>query len=810
MMEILQAAVGDRVRVRQRTWTVQDVDSYPGCRIFTLAQAAHDGTARTCRVIHPFDDIEPVHSSSFPARVSMHAWRRACRELIVQHGDAASLRTAAEARLELLPYQLEPALALLHGLGARLLIADEVGLGKTVQAMLAVSELRARGAAPRLLIVCPAGLREQWAEECATRFNLSLAILDQAGVRRAGQLVPTGGNPWTTQPLAVASIDYVKRPEVLPLVLAGNWDVVIIDEAHGASGQSERRHAVERLCHRAPYVLLLTATPHSGNEQAFAALCGFGDHGDRLVVFRRTRLETGRDAGRRTHTIRVPMTNAERRMHAALAALTTAIRREATHMDRHVWLMLSLLHKRALSSPYALARSAERRLALLGDFATEGADQLVLPLDDSSGELDPSDSPPMWSRPALRNRTQERRLLENLLETARQAEGTEGKLARVRRLLDSVREPVIVFTEYRDTLLHVRSQLAPGAAIVHGGMTREQRRAALEAFPAAGVLLATDAAGEGLNLQRQCRCVINLELPWNPMRLEQRIGRVDRIGQQRRVHVFHLVSRGTGEVPLLERLASRIAEANARVGTANPLCSRPAWTEEATARLIVLDDEAAIAGEAPATPVPMVPVTRLQAEGESEAARIASRRMLAAAARTAGDSRDEASSSLLVARTRRRRLRTVLRGRSLAVFRSVMTDAGGRLVATHVGAALLDGEHSDGARTEQLRQGGRAICSPGWEQWRAGSMRAHHQMTTLRVARARAIAAMLRCAPGDQQPGLFDRRAEHEWDDKAEQLRALVACAEERVARAEAALCVSVRAPELALLLHPRRGVSRG
>ena len=132
-MDILQPKVGDRVKVRQRTWVVQDVDSYDGCRILTLSGNGDGSALRTCRVIHPFDDVAAVDLSKRPTRVGPRAWRRACRSLIGSDGDASALRTAGSARIDLLPYQLEPALALLRGLGVRLLIADEVGLGKTVQ-----------------------------------------------------------------------------------------------------------------------------------------------------------------------------------------------------------------------------------------------------------------------------------------------------------------------------------------------------------------------------------------------------------------------------------------------------------------------------------------------------------------------------------------------------------------------------------------------------------------------------------------------------------------------------------------------------
>ena len=149
-----------------------------------------------------------------------------------------------------------------------------------------------------------------------------------------------------------------------------------------------------------------------------------------------------------------------------------------------------------------------------------------------------------------------------------------------------------MFTEYRDTLMHVRERLLeqtlPGAAplVLHGGLDREERAAVLAEFSRTPrrLLLATDAAAEGLNLHRQCRLVVNLELPWNPMRLEQRIGRVDRIGQRRTVHAFHLIARSTGEARILSRLRARIAAVRADLGAPDPLGGNE---EQAIAQFVV-------------------------------------------------------------------------------------------------------------------------------------------------------------------------------------------------------------------------------
>src|SRR5262249_8928084 len=162
-----------------------------------------------------------------------------------------------------------------------------------------------------------------------------------------------GVNPWSVEPLIVTSIDYVKRPEVSPAVTSCRWDVVVVDEAHHATLGSDRYEAVQALCRRAPYVVLLTATPHNGNPQAFASLCALGQHGDRLLTFRRSREQIGHARARRIHQLFVRPGPEERRMHAALDAFVRAAQQEPGGRDPSTWLALSMLRKRALSSAFA-------------------------------------------------------------------------------------------------------------------------------------------------------------------------------------------------------------------------------------------------------------------------------------------------------------------------------------------------------------------------------------------------------------------------------------------------------------------------
>src|ERR1700682_1207642 len=177
-------------------------------------------------------------------------------------------------------------------MGSRVVLADEVGLGKTIQAGLVCAELLSRGAIERVLVLTPAGLREQWMHELAERFSIAATPVDAPALRRLAATLPVGLNPWSTQPIAIASIDYVKRPEVLPAAAQCLWDLLIVDEAHGVGGDSDRHAAVRALASRAAYVLLLTATPHSGDRRTFTSVCTLGSLGaGPLLVFRRRRAD---------------------------------------------------------------------------------------------------------------------------------------------------------------------------------------------------------------------------------------------------------------------------------------------------------------------------------------------------------------------------------------------------------------------------------------------------------------------------------------------------------------------------------------
>jgi superfamily II DNA or RNA helicase len=769
-----QVHVGDSVRIRRQRWRVKALRAYDRCTVVTLTGIGTHNAGLERRLIAPFDSVEPLERPARLRVVRMRRWRRLCRALIAEHGPASMLRTALRARIDLLPYQLEPALALIRGLGSRVLIADEVGLGKTIQAGLIVSELVARGAADRVLVLAPAGLREQWAEELHGRFGVDATLVDMRQARRRASELPVGVNPWSTVPIAITSVDYVKRPEVLPAALTARWDIVIVDEAHGIAPHTERHDAVAALCAMAPHVALLTATPHSGDEEAFVSLCGLGSHaGDRLLAFRRSRQDAAFASRRRIHRLEVRPSVDELRMHAILARFTHMVRAERGDRDRDVWLALTVLHKRALSSAYALEQSVLRRLAILAP-CQEDSQQLGLPLDEGA-ELDSSDEAPAWIVPVLHDAARERLLLLDIATAAAVAARRETKLWAINRLLTRLLkrgERAIIFTEYRDTLLHLRKSLPFDGAVIHGGLTSDERRLALEQFVSGRhpILLTTDAAGEGLNLHHRCRVVINLELPWNPTRLEQRAGRVDRIGQRRTVHAFHLIASRTAEMRILERLKWRIGRARHAIDTADPLGSSAGDEENVVSHLVIEGNTSASASEANPSSLPKdrLRLIRLEDEAVAEHARLVwSRPFLA---RNDQDPHVVPVAGQAVAIARRRHVRLALGSHMLAIVRSHFEDADGHMVASHLTALVLSvssrllRHNVPGAVTALLRElspGAMVSLDPTYAAWSADSKHHHRRFWETRLAREHAIAGV-RCTPVSTrfQPGLFDRRAE--------------------------------------------------
>ncbi len=437
-------------------------------------------------------------------------------------------------RFEPFAHQLQAAARVLRTMQGRAILADEVGLGKTIEAALVLSELRLRGLARRALILVPAGLVEQWQEELDRKFALPSVVA------KGRQWAPSDDNG--DQPVVLASIASARRPPLLDAITAPQWDLVVVDEAHRvrnprrASGKLVRSLRTSRL-------LLLTATPienrltdvhdlvslvrpgHLGTPSNFRARYGRGEGTDQAsdVAALRSRLGEVMVRHRRSEVaLMLP-----RRL-----AVTHRVMPQPDEAD---------LYRRVADRVRAEGRGATpaRAMALRSVAKLAGSSPAAL-----VGGLNKQG----WS---------------DLAEDARRLPATE-KAAALLEVLARHRdrdEKVVVFTAFRRTLEFLDDLLgSSGMAVAryHGSLGRRAKEAAISSFrEEAQVLLTTEAAGEGRNLQF-CHVMVNFDLPWNPMRIEQRLGRIHRIGQTHDVEVTNLVSKGTIEDRVLGVLEAKI------------------------------------------------------------------------------------------------------------------------------------------------------------------------------------------------------------------------------------------------------------
>jgi superfamily II DNA or RNA helicase len=581
-------ASGSLVWIRRQRWRIHRARRDREVLRLDVTRGPHGVT-----FLAPFDRPAFADRRARPIRARP---RQACARLACAAGRTRAFDTpvcARRARLHLLPHQLEPALAVLSG-ARRILLADEVGLGKTIQAGLILAELHARRPGCRSLILVPASLIDQWRDELRDRFALDPRIADSDGLGACARADGFGASPWSRAGLWLASADFIKQPHVADALPLAPWDVVIVDEAHGVTGASDRHEACAEACRRARHVVLLTATPHTGDEARFARLLGLGalpEIGDRLLVFRRSRRDLPDSGGRRrvVRWHRVGPSRDGARLLDALLAFDAAVLGRA-HPPSNALLLLSIFRKRALSTFAALDLSLARRQAWLdATVPVESPDWLQQRLI-----LDDADAVTEEERTALTGESglaaaHERTRLSRLRLLARAAMPHDRKVARLAQLVARTDEPVVIFTEFRDSLEHVQRRLQAIRVVsaLHGGQPAAERRDALARFlrGESSVLIATDVGGQGLNLQSRARWVVTLELPWNPARLEQRIGRVDRIGQTRRAHATVLLTRHPAEHPILLRLAHRaVASQHAMADPPSP----DRWPPEAAVRAVVI------------------------------------------------------------------------------------------------------------------------------------------------------------------------------------------------------------------------------
>lgn len=509
-----------------------------------------------------------------------------------------------------LPHQIVTLLKAVSADRVRLLLADEVGLGKTIEAGLILKELKLRGLIRRVLVVAPKGLVTQWVAEMHTHFGEEFRLLipsDFAAFRR----VAAQENVWKIYDQVVCPLDAVKpierrkgwsKEQIAEYnrdryqdLLAADWDLIIVDEAHRLGGTTEQvaRHKLGiGLAEAAPHLLLLSATPHQGKSDSFYRLVSLLDKEafpdatavsrERLEPYlarteKRHAIDTeGRPLfrPRRTQLLGVTWNDRHSLQRILYESVSEYVRQGYNQAlrEKKVYLgfLLLLMQRLVTSSTKAIRTTLERRLEIL-HASDEQLSLFPTALEENWADMDGQEQVEAVLKLRIKALRNEKLEVEALLELARRADAA-GPDSKAETLLDKIYvlqheedDPelkILIFTEFvptQEMLCHFLEDRGFSVGSLNGGMDLHQRQEILRRF--AGdlrILVSTDAGGEGLNLQF-CHVVVNYDIPWNPMRLEQRIGRVDRIGQPHTVRAANLVLQDTVEYRVRDVLEKKLA-----------------------------------------------------------------------------------------------------------------------------------------------------------------------------------------------------------------------------------------------------------
>jgi superfamily II DNA or RNA helicase len=532
-----------------------------------------------------------------------------------------------------LPHQIEAVYQkMLPQPALRFLLADDPGAGKTIMAGLLIKEMKLREAIDRVLILCPAPLTIQWQDEMqrwfGETFDIIFAAVDQQQL----------SNPWQRSSHVIASVDYAKQEDVRERIWQQHWDLVIIDEAHKCSARTgsggagreprvvttKRYDLASKLANQSDNILLLTATPHHGDEDKFAHFLRLIDNdlfpephklGQTASEIRNDVFRLGADCpwalrrlkedlkdmdGQRLfpdrHAITVPFTlNAEEfaLYKAVTAYINQFIPQQQGQRRTSAALARTVLQRRLASSACAIHESLKRRLQKQQDLLNEldglspaqrsrrlaAIQGRLVDSEQDEDDLDDGDRDVLIDEYTAAQEIEQLRAevaaLKDLVEEGRRVReaANDSKLKALKLCLARAqfaelkdgRGKLLLFTEHRDTLNYVREHLGRWGYTtceIHGGMNPHERKKAQEQFRTqAQVCVATEAAGEGINLQF-CHLMINYDMPWNPTRLEQRLGRIHRIGQRDDCYAFNFVATSgeDGDAIVEGRILERLLE----------------------------------------------------------------------------------------------------------------------------------------------------------------------------------------------------------------------------------------------------------
>lgn len=522
------------------------------------------------------------------------------------------------SKIDPLPFQIEAVYGYILKLPhIRYLIADDPGAGKTIMAGLIIKELKLRGIIKKVLIVVPGHLKDQWKRELKDKFQEIFEVIDRSRMDAS-----YGDNPWTRETQVITSMDYAKREEVLPSLSSSEWDLVVVDEAHKFTAyrygetkidKSQRYRLGETLSKISEHLLFLTATPHKGDPENYRLFLDLLEPGffaqtellnesiknrDNPLFIRRLKEDmkdfNGRPIFKPRHpiTLKFNLSDKEKDLYNSLSRYVVTEYNKAVNDNgrRNIAFALLILQRRMASSTFALLQSLIRRKNRLSEFLGVAEIPLVplktINIEDyeESEESQRWEAEKEWETISFAENKEELKreiaTIDRLIQSAEEiiAEETEKKLTELKKSIaegfkkikeTGGNEKILIFTESRDTMDYLFKKIKAwgyNVNFIHGGMNLIERVEAEKIFKnETQIMVATEAAGEGINLQF-CNIMINYDIPWNPNRLEQRMGRIHRYGQQYEVYIYNLVAQDTREGEVLAKLFDKLEEIRRAMG----------------------------------------------------------------------------------------------------------------------------------------------------------------------------------------------------------------------------------------------------
>ncbi|MCL1833628.1 MAG: SNF2-related protein [Leptospirales bacterium] len=505
----------------------------------------------------------------------------------------------SNSRTRVLAHQVESTHRIVNSFKQRFLIADEVGLGKTIEAGLVIKEMIYRYNYKRILIVCPASIMFQWQNEMESKFNEKFTIMDRRILNRSIKGNAKNRNPWRVHDKIICSLDFIKNKNFESDLIKSGWDYVIFDEAHrlrrDAHSSTLSYHAAEIISSKTNSLLLLSATPFRGKlEELFFLIalidknilgpfqtfyneyCIDGADLSELkrkldkVIIRRTKKEVGGFTKRFARTVRFELYPDERYLYDETTKyVVEEFNRAIQSENRAIGFVMTVFQKLLDSSSYALYISLMKRTARLEELLERAkADQQSVVIfnnnifDDISEYDDIKEKDNLTIQRTIDDLKSEIDTLNKLIVIASKIDSNkkgEKLIELIKDLKIKGHKKILIFTQFRTTQEYIKDTLKGFNAIIFNGtMNRDQKEEAILQFKDnADILIATEAGGEGRNIQF-CDVLINYDLPWSPLKIEQRIGRIHRFGQPNDVHIYNFSTRDTVAERVLEVLTDKL------------------------------------------------------------------------------------------------------------------------------------------------------------------------------------------------------------------------------------------------------------